>query len=342
MEIKEIKGYKVFNSDWTCRGFQFEVGKTFKHKGEIYLCGSGFHFCKKASDCFNYYTFDSRNKVAEIVAFDLVETKGDKSVTNKIQIVREISWHELLDLVNSGENCTGFLNSGNSNTGNHNSSDFNSGNHNSGNYNSGSYNSGNYNSGNYNNGWYNSGHYNNGWYNSGDYNSGRRNSGRFNSGNYNSGCYNSGNYNGGDFNSGNHNSGDFNSGNHNSGDFNSGNHNNGWFSTITPKLTIFEKETSFSRKEILNIKGIKILNQKCKNTLWVYKENMTEEEKEKYPSYKTTGGYLKTISHKEAYKIMWEKLSQREKNEIQKIPNFDARIFQEITGIDVNIEKNNS
>ena len=69
---------------------------------------------------------------------------------------------------------------------------------------------------------------------------------------------------------------------------------------------------------------------------------MTNEEKEKYPSYKTTGGYLKTISHKEAYKIMWEKLSQREKNEIQKIPNFDARIFQEITGIDVNIEKNNS
>ena len=304
MEIKEIKGYKVFNSDWTCRGFQFEVGKTFKHKGEIFLCRSGFHFCKKASDCFNYYTFDSRNKVAEIVAFDLVETKGDKSVTNKIQIVREISWHELLDLVNSGENCTGFLNSGNSNTGNHNSGRFNSGN-----YNSGFYNSGNYNSGYYNNG------------------------------NYNSGYYNNGNHNSGDFNSGNHNSGNFNRGNHNSGDFNSGNHNNGWFSTITPKLTIFEKETSFSREEILDIKGIKILNQKCKNTLWVCEENMTEEEKEKYPSYETTGGYLKTISHKEAYKIMWEKLSHREKNEIQRIPNFDARIFQEITGIDVNIEK---
>ena len=312
MEIKGIKGYKVFNSDWTCRGFQFEVGKTFKHKGEILLCGSGFHFCKKASDCFNYYTFDSKNKVAEIVAFDLVKTEGDKSVTNKIQIVREISWHELLDLVNSGENCTGFLNSGDSNTGNHNSGNFNSGYYNGGNYNSGNYNSSNYNSGECNTGGYNSGHYNSGWSNSGDYNSGWSNSGNFNRGN------------------------------HNSGDFNSGNHNNGWFSTITPKLTIFEKETSFSREEILDIKGIKILNKKCKNTLWVCEENMTNEEKEKYPSYKTTGGYLKIISHKEAYKIMWEKLSQREKNEIQRIPNFDAKIFQEITGIDVNIEKNNS
>ena len=26
-----IKGYKVFNPDWTCRDFQYEVGKTFKH-----------------------------------------------------------------------------------------------------------------------------------------------------------------------------------------------------------------------------------------------------------------------------------------------------------------------
>lgn len=26
---KHMKGFKVFNSDWTCKGFQFEVGKTF-------------------------------------------------------------------------------------------------------------------------------------------------------------------------------------------------------------------------------------------------------------------------------------------------------------------------
>ena len=52
---KKIKGYKVMNPDMTCRGFKFEVGKTYKHEGRIELCNAGFHFCLKASDCFNYY-----------------------------------------------------------------------------------------------------------------------------------------------------------------------------------------------------------------------------------------------------------------------------------------------
>ena len=57
-----MRGYKVFNNDWTCRDFQYEVGKTYKHDGKISLCGSGFHFCEKAVDCFNYYGFSSENK----------------------------------------------------------------------------------------------------------------------------------------------------------------------------------------------------------------------------------------------------------------------------------------
>ena len=41
--IKSILAYKVFNSDWTCRGFQYEVGKTYSIKGEPVMCKSGFH-----------------------------------------------------------------------------------------------------------------------------------------------------------------------------------------------------------------------------------------------------------------------------------------------------------
>ena len=127
-----MKGYKVFNSDWTCRGFQYEVGKTYEHEGKISPCNSGFHFCKRAVDCFNYYPFNSDNRVAEVKALGEIKTDGDKSVTNKIKIIRELSWHEVLELVNTGKDNTGKKNTGNYNSGDCNSGNFNSGDCNSG------------------------------------------------------------------------------------------------------------------------------------------------------------------------------------------------------------------
>lgn len=315
-----IKGYKVFNSDWTCRGFQYEVGKTYKHNEDIEVCERGFHFCQKASACFNYYIFDPTNKVAEVNAIGLVKTCGDKSVTDEIVIVREISWQELLTLVNTGDECTGLCNSGNHN----------SGNHNSGNENSGNWNSGHNNSGIRNSGSWNSGTRNSGFRNSGDCNSGGHNSRHWNSGSYNSGNENSGDWNSGDWNSGDHNSGDW-----NSGDWNSGDHNSGFFNTKTPNVIAFNKPTNMTYEEFLSSKGIFVLNQNYKNNLWVCSNDMTDEEKEAYPEHETTGGYLKTVDFKTACKMMWNKLNDEEKQAVKEIPNFDADVFEEITGIDV-------
>ena len=125
--MKIVKGYKVFQPDWTCRDFQYEVGKTYHHEGSIGLCSSGFHFCERLVDCFNYYSFNPENKVAEIVATDEVIKGDDKSVTNNIEIVRELSWNDVLNLVNTGKGNTGFCNSGNRNSGDRNSGDRNSG-----------------------------------------------------------------------------------------------------------------------------------------------------------------------------------------------------------------------
>ena len=125
--MSEVRGYKVFNPDWTCRGFQYEVGKIFEESVKPSCCDRGFHFCEKASDCFSYYPFNSENKVAEIIALGDVDSDGTKSCTNKIQIVREIPWDEVLRIVNSGKDCTGLCNTGDCNTGDWNKSSFNTG-----------------------------------------------------------------------------------------------------------------------------------------------------------------------------------------------------------------------
>lgn len=128
--MSEVKGYKVFNPNWTCRNFQYEVSMTFEEEVTPVCCDRGFHFCKELKDCFNYYPFNPNNKVAEVIALgDIDEEDGNSSkcCTNKIQIIREISWQEVLDMVNLGEGCTGLCNTGNCNTGDWNDTNFSSG-----------------------------------------------------------------------------------------------------------------------------------------------------------------------------------------------------------------------
>ena len=93
-KMENVRGFKVFNPDWTCRGYQFEVGKTFEEDVKPKCCISGFHFCTKALDCFNYYRFDPNKKVAEVEAVGDIDTHfGDtKCSTNKLHIIREILW----------------------------------------------------------------------------------------------------------------------------------------------------------------------------------------------------------------------------------------------------------
>ena len=169
-KIGVVKGFKVFTPDWTCKDKQYGCPGRFEEDVTPSICNKGMHFCKKAADCFNYYSFDPNNKVAEVIAYGEVSEEGDKCATNKLEVVREIPWPELLEIVNMGKGCTGLCNSGDCNSGDWNSGNRNSGNHNSGNRNSGDRNSGNC--------------------NSGDRNSGNRNSGDWNKTNFSNGCFN--------------------------------------------------------------------------------------------------------------------------------------------------------
>ena len=264
-----MKGYKVFNPDWTCRDFQYAVGQTYEMEGEPICCDRGFHFCTDLKDCFDYYRFDPNNKVAIVEALGVIDTKGDKSCTNKITIVEEITWEEVLRLVNTGKGCSGLCNSG-------------------------------------------------------DWNSGNRNSGDWNSGDWNSG----------DWNSGNRNSGNRNSGDWNSGDWNKTSFSSGVFNTNEAKILMFNKPSDWTFRDWLDSKARYLLNQIKHDLLeWVWSENMTDAEKEQHPEHTTTGGYLKVLDESECGQKWWDSLSYDDKMVIASLPNFDVKIFEEITGI---------
>ena len=301
-----VKGYKVFNSDWTCLGKQYSCPGTFEEFVTPSVCNVGMHFCKNAADCFRYYDFDPNSHVAEVIAHGTVAEGDNKCATNKLEIVREIPWAEVLEIVNTGKSCTGRCNSGNSNSGDRNSGNSNSGNSNSGNWNSGNCNSGNCNSGN------------------------------SNSGNWNSGDCNSGDCNSGNSNSGNCNSGNCNSGNWNSGDWNTTSFSNGCFNTVSPKIYMFNKPTDWTFEQWFNCRARRLLNEIDDCPLeYVYLPNMTDEEKAAHPEAETTGGYLKERTMADNARKWWEGLSADDRNVILSLPNFDAAIFKEITGIDV-------
>ena len=90
-----MKGYKGMNADMTCRGMQYELGKTYHIDGNIKLCNRGFHFCEKLKDVFDYYGNDGTNRFFEIVADGDIESNGSKSAAHTITIVRELSAKEV-------------------------------------------------------------------------------------------------------------------------------------------------------------------------------------------------------------------------------------------------------
>lgn len=218
-----MKGYKVFNEDWTCRDFKYEVGETYEMEESPQCCGRGFHFCTNLADCFNYYSFNTNNKVAEVEALGEIDKSDDdtKHCTNKIKIVREIAWEEVLTLCNSGDwNITSF--------------------------------------------------------------------------------------------------------------------SNGCFNTEEPKIYLFDKPSDWTYRDWLNSDARYILNNMPTDEIdWVYSEDMTDEEKEKHPEHETTGGFLRTRSKSSERQAWWKRLDEHRKKEVKSIPNFDAKIFKEITGIEV-------
>ena len=294
-----MKGYKVFNPKWTCRGFQYQVGESYEMDDKPIVCDRGFHFCIKASDCFKFYDFNSQNKVAEIEAYGDIDQEADSSkcCTNKIKIVREIPWDEVLRIVNEGRDCTGLANTGNKNTGSRNAGDCNTGNKNTGNW----------------------------------------NTGNMNTGNWNTGNKNTSNWNTGNMNTGNRNTGSRNAGDMNTGDWNKVSYSSGCFNTDEQKMIMFNKPCDWTLRDWFDCKAKRLLDQIPKKVahIWVQLSDMSDEEKIVHSTCKTTGGYLKILDESKCAQLWWNVLPEEYKQVILALPNFDADIFEECTGIRV-------
>ena len=164
---------------------------------------------------------------------------------------------------------------------------------NKGDCNVGNFNEGSRNVGNLNLGDFNTGDSNTGIDNVGDNNYGSLNVGSVNKGHSNTGSFNIGSFNSGDFNKGHANTGSFNKGNRNTGKWNVCNYSSGFFNTQEPFAVMFNKPTTLKVSEIRLPK-------------WLQKRDIKKALLEA-----DVDDLLATFS----------------------LPNFDAKIFEQITGI---------
>ena len=165
-------------------------------------------------------------------------------------------------------------------------------------------------------------------------NTGNGNSGNYNTGFFNTGHSNTGNCNTGHRNTGNWNTGHSNTGNWNTGNWNTGSYNTGFFNTKTPKtIKVFGKKCL--RTDWDNAEKPACLHFQL--TEWIDEDEMSDAEKQENPNYSCTGGYLKKFDYKEAFTKSVTKASKEERDMIRALPNFDADIFLEISGVDLRL-----
>ena len=240
-----------------------------------------------------------------------VETEWAKWLFDKCRYVGVYQKYTSNGWRNTGYNNHGNRNTGDMNTGSWNTGDMNTGSWNTGYSNTGCRNTGSWNTGNRNTGDRNTGSWNTGNRNTGDMNTGDRNTGDRNTGSWNTGYRNTGDSNPGDSNTGNsnpgyRNTGNSNTGNRNTGNWNTGSWNTGYFNTVTPETIL-------------------VFNSPCTINAW------EQAAKPKFIVFHVDPD----LGYKESWKKAWENSSKEDRELVKLLPNFNADVFEEITGIRV-------
>ena len=95
--IVSIKG---FNRNWTCRDFQYAIGDSYEHAGEVKACETGFHGIGPKGhplEVFGYYA-PATSRYAEVRQSGALSRHGSdgKVASARIAIVAEITMPDLI------------------------------------------------------------------------------------------------------------------------------------------------------------------------------------------------------------------------------------------------------
>lgn len=132
------------------------------------------------------------------------------------------------------------------------------------------------------------------------------------------------------------NSGDCNSGDCNSGNWNACNYETGCFNTVqSSTIRVFNKDCNREVWENAD-KPSFIYFDLC---VWVNESDMTDEEKAEDPNSHVRGGQLQAKEYKQAWKEAYDNASAEDIELLKALPNFDADVFEELTGIRVDAPK---
>ena len=100
MKKEIIKGYKGFDKDLKCRGFQYEVGKEYSTDKAV-ACNTGFHYCECPMDVLVFYApcddTGTPNRFCEVEGSgDFDKSEIDKLCCTHLKVKAEIGLNGLI------------------------------------------------------------------------------------------------------------------------------------------------------------------------------------------------------------------------------------------------------